>query len=192
MSQFHPVLGCSNLGSMFQIRYIYGAISPGFILSKVSNVDPNSMLYCSHPLVLQVLSVTKNSSKIRHFFTISDFLLFIMNQFHGKYAYSNRIYIYIFFIQFNHTFILSAANNNNFAAAAPSNNNNNFAAAAPSNNNNNQNAEQKPYVSCPSAMKCVPRENCDFNGVMTDQVWLWGMFYVKNLFLGGMMYRKGY
>ena len=98
MSQFHPVLGCSNLGSMFQIRYIYGAISPGFILSKVSNVDPNSMLYCSHPLVLQVLSVTKNSSKIRHFFTISDFLLFIMNQFHGKYAYCNRIYIYMFFL----------------------------------------------------------------------------------------------
>merc|ERR1712080_31828 len=30
-------------------------------------------------------------------------------------------------------------------------------------------AEQKPYVRCPSAMKCVERPFCDFNGVMTDQ-----------------------
>ena len=25
-----------------------------------------------------------------------------------------------------------------------------------------------PYVQCPSAMKCVPRVNCDFNGVMVN------------------------
>jgi hypothetical protein len=54
------------------------------------------------------------------------------------------------------------------------NNNNNFGGASsnniPANNNNNQNAAQKPYVSCPAAMKCVLRVNCDFNGVMTDQV----------------------
>jgi len=53
-------------------------------------------------------------------------------------------------------------NNNN----RPAGNNNN----RPAGNNNNQNAAQKPYVSCPAAMKCVQRQNCDFNGVMTDQV----------------------
>ena len=25
-----------------------------------------------------------------------------------------------------------------------------------------------PYIQCPSAMKCVPRVNCDFNGVMVN------------------------
>ena len=33
-----------------------------------------------------------------------------------------------------------------------------------------QPAETKPYVRCPSAMKCVPKINCDFEGVMRNQV----------------------
>ena len=33
----------------------------------------------------------------------------------------------------------------------------------------NQNAELKPYVRCPSAMKCVEKNLCDFEGFMTDQ-----------------------
>ena len=28
----------------------------------------------------------------------------------------------------------------------------------------------RPYVRCPSAMKCVPKVNCDFEGVMTEEV----------------------
>jgi len=31
-------------------------------------------------------------------------------------------------------------------------------------------AESKPFVMCPSAMKCVPRINCDLKGVMTNEV----------------------
>ncbi|QQP55839.1 Uncharacterized protein FKW44_000297, partial [Caligus rogercresseyi] len=27
-----------------------------------------------------------------------------------------------------------------------------------------------PYTSCPSAMKCVPKQNCDFNGVMVNEI----------------------
>ena len=30
MSQFYQVLGCSNLGSMFQVRYFYGINFAGF------------------------------------------------------------------------------------------------------------------------------------------------------------------
>jgi len=62
---------------------------------------------------------------------------------------------------------------NNFQKPAPVNNfqnQNNNNRPANNNNNNNQNAAQKPYVSCPAAMKCVQRQNCDFNGVMTEQV----------------------
>ena len=29
-------------------------------------------------------------------------------------------------------------------------------------------AEAQPFLRCPSAMKCVPRINCDFNGVMVN------------------------
>merc|ERR1712064_248211 len=29
-----------------------------------------------------------------------------------------------------------------------------------------QQASAQPFITCPSAMKCVPRVNCDFNGVM--------------------------
>merc|ERR1719447_2313196 len=29
-------------------------------------------------------------------------------------------------------------------------------------------ASQEPFVMCPSAMKCVPKTNCDLKGVMTD------------------------
>merc|ERR1712064_164314 len=29
-------------------------------------------------------------------------------------------------------------------------------------------AEQQPFIQCPSAMKCVPKINCDFNGVMVN------------------------
>jgi len=31
-------------------------------------------------------------------------------------------------------------------------------------------ANTEPFVMCPSAMKCVPKSNCDLKGVMTDQV----------------------
>lgn len=31
-------------------------------------------------------------------------------------------------------------------------------------------AESKPFVMCPSAMKCVPKINCDLKGVMTNEV----------------------
>jgi len=31
-------------------------------------------------------------------------------------------------------------------------------------------ADTKPFVRCPSAMKCVPKINCDFEGVMTNEV----------------------
>jgi len=31
-------------------------------------------------------------------------------------------------------------------------------------------AEQKPFIRCPSAMKCVPRTSCDLEGVMRNQV----------------------
>jgi len=31
-------------------------------------------------------------------------------------------------------------------------------------------AASKPFVRCPSAMKCVPKINCDFEGVMRNQV----------------------
>merc|ERR1711973_655930 len=31
-------------------------------------------------------------------------------------------------------------------------------------------ADQKPYTKCPSVMKCVPKENCDFDGVMTNDI----------------------
>jgi len=31
-------------------------------------------------------------------------------------------------------------------------------------------ADQKPFITCPSAMKCVPRINCDLGGTMRDQV----------------------
>jgi len=31
-------------------------------------------------------------------------------------------------------------------------------------------ANTEPFVTCPSAMKCVPKSNCDLKGVMTDQV----------------------
>ena len=27
----------------------------------------------------------------------------------------------------------------------------------------------RPHVRCPSAMKCVPKVNCDFEGVMTEE-----------------------
>merc|ERR1719461_14869 len=30
------------------------------------------------------------------------------------------------------------------------------------------NAASQPFVTCPSAMKCVPKINCDFNGVMVN------------------------
>lgn len=33
-----------------------------------------------------------------------------------------------------------------------------------------QPADTKPFVKCPSAMKCVPIENCDYDGIMTDQI----------------------
>ena len=49
------------------------------------------------------------------------------------------------------------------------NNRNNFNNNNRNNFNNNNNAEQKPYVRCPSAMLCIKRENCDFNGVITEQ-----------------------
>jgi len=29
-------------------------------------------------------------------------------------------------------------------------------------------ATQRPYVKCPSAMLCIPKENCDFAGVITE------------------------
>ena len=29
-------------------------------------------------------------------------------------------------------------------------------------------ADQQPFIQCPSAMKCVPKINCDFNGVMVN------------------------
>merc|ERR1712110_1110516 len=29
-------------------------------------------------------------------------------------------------------------------------------------------ASQEPFVMCPSAMKCVPKPNCDLKGVMTE------------------------
>merc|ERR1712018_247199 len=29
-------------------------------------------------------------------------------------------------------------------------------------------ATQRPYVKCPSAMVCIPKENCDFAGVITE------------------------
>merc|ERR1712066_314223 len=31
-----------------------------------------------------------------------------------------------------------------------------------------QEAAAQPFITCPSAMKCVPRVNCDFNGVMVN------------------------
>ena len=31
-------------------------------------------------------------------------------------------------------------------------------------------AATKPYIRCPSAMKCVQKVNCDFEGVITDEV----------------------
>ena len=31
-------------------------------------------------------------------------------------------------------------------------------------------AASKPYIRCPSAMKCVQKVNCDFEGVITDEV----------------------
>ena len=31
-------------------------------------------------------------------------------------------------------------------------------------------ASSKPYIRCPSAMKCVRKVNCDFEGVITDEV----------------------
>jgi len=30
-------------------------------------------------------------------------------------------------------------------------------------------SNQKPQVQCPSALECVPKLNCDFNGVITPQ-----------------------
>merc|ERR1711874_822015 len=33
---------------------------------------------------------------------------------------------------------------------------------------NNSPASAQPFVRCPSAMKCVPKVNCDFNGVMVN------------------------
>jgi len=42
--------------------------------------------------------------------------------------------------------------------------------ARPSSGSQSQPAETKPYVRCPSAMKCVPKINCDFEGVMRNQV----------------------
>jgi len=41
--------------------------------------------------------------------------------------------------------------------------------ARPSNGVQSQ-AASKPFVRCPSAMKCVPKINCDFEGVMRNQV----------------------
>merc|ERR1711862_90995 len=45
------------------------------------------------------------------------------------------------------------------------------------NNNNNNNrpytgpqAESKPFVRCPSAMKCVPKVNCNLEGVMVNEI----------------------
>jgi len=32
-----------------------------------------------------------------------------------------------------------------------------------------QQASAQPFITCPSAMKCVPRVNCDFNGVMVNR-----------------------
>ena len=50
----------------------------------------------------------------------------------------------------------------------PANNNNNNINV----NSNNSRRDQglKPYVRCPSAMKCVKKINCDFDGFMTDDV----------------------
>ena len=31
-------------------------------------------------------------------------------------------------------------------------------------------AASKPYIRCPSAMKCVQKVNCDFEDVITDEV----------------------
>ena len=31
-------------------------------------------------------------------------------------------------------------------------------------------ASSRPYIRCPSAMKCVQKVNCDFEGVITDEV----------------------
>ena len=31
-------------------------------------------------------------------------------------------------------------------------------------------AASKPYIGCPSAMKCVQKVNCDFEDVITDEV----------------------
>ena len=39
-------------------------------------------------------------------------------------------------------------------------------------NNNNQPqpaADTKPFVKCPAAMKCVPEEYCDLEGIMVEQ-----------------------
>jgi len=40
----------------------------------------------------------------------------------------------------------------------------------PTNFQQSQDASSKPYIRCPSAMKCVPKVNCDFEGVMTEEV----------------------
>merc|ERR1712072_1598782 len=50
-------------------------------------------------------------------------------------------------------------------------------ARRPQVNNNNNNrpytgpqAESKPFVRCPSAMKCVPKVNCNLEGVMVNEI----------------------
>merc|ERR1719334_2411952 len=44
------------------------------------------------------------------------------------------------------------------------------AARPMSNVKQSQTAASKPFIKCPSAMKCVPKINCDFEGVMRNEV----------------------
>merc|ERR1711988_289356 len=60
-----------------------------------------------------------------------------------------------------------------FAEKIPSNLASNIVASSPQVStqppvNKNNPAAAQPFVRCPSAMKCVPKINCDFNGVMVN------------------------
>merc|ERR1712038_1149145 len=61
----------------------------------------------------------------------------------------------------------------NFAEKIPSNLAPNIVASSPQVStqppvNKNNPAAAQPFLRCPSAMKCVPKINCDFNGVMVN------------------------
>merc|ERR1711953_294914 len=61
----------------------------------------------------------------------------------------------------------------NFAEKIPSNLASNIVASSPQVStqppvNKNNPAVAQPFLRCPSAMKCVPKINCDFNGVMVN------------------------